>query len=331
MEKEKNKRAYFRRKMYMAFAEIIILEILFAISISASLFYILILYLIGLFVIFIIAYLDYRIERRYRKINTEFMKYGKFSFLMVIIFTVEIFFTLCWKMIHITLWIELLILNSFFPVLLFIMYEPPAARKLAIKGDELVGPLKEKVEELKTTMGVGEAEVYVINLDRIKIANAMQIGAKGKYVFISSYLLNNLNEEETLAVLAHDFAHIKNKHVKKSLLLFGVQFWIALNIFLLIPLFGLSKDITLTLQLVTIWIPIIFNMILFPVLRRRFEMQADLDAAMYVGKEPMISALNKLSELSLIPKNVSPLWGLSHPSISKRIEKIKIADNNTRK
>jgi len=324
MEKEKNKRAYFRRKMYMSLAEVLILEILFVIAISANFFYMLILYLIGLFVIFIIAYLDYRIERRYRKISAEFRRYGKFSFLMVIIFTVEIFFALGWKMIHLTLWIELLILNSFFPLLLFIMYEPPVVRKLAIKGDELVGPLKEKVEELKTRMGVGEAEVYVINLDHMKIANAMQIGAKGKHVFISSYLLNNLNEEENLAVIAHEFAHIKNKHVKKSMFLFGVPFWIALNIFLIIPIFEFSKDITLTLQLVVIWIPIISNMILFPVLRRKFETQADLDAAKYVGKNSLISALNKLSELSLMPKKVSSLWGLSHPSISKRIEKLKM-------
>ena len=328
MEKEKNKKAYFKRKMHLAIGEIIILEMLFGIAISANLSYVPILYLAGLCVIFIISYVDYRTERRYRKISAEFRKYGKFSFLMVIIFSVEILFAALREMLHLTLWLELLILNIFFPVLLFIIYEPPAAIKLAHNGKKLSGPLGARVEELKNTMGVSDTEVYVLNWDSMKIANAMQIGAKGKHVFISSYLLNNLNEEETLAVLAHEFSHVKNKHVEKSMLLSVVPLWLALNIILLIPPFGFNKDLTLILQVLTIWIPIIFLIILFPLIRRRFEMQADLDAAKYVGKEPMISALNKLSELSLIPKNTSTLWGLSHPSISRRIEKIKETRNN---
>ncbi len=323
MENEKKKKAYFRRRMALALIEIIIIEDLFFLAISTTLINLLILYFIGVVTIFLLAYIDYRIERRYRKIEARFWRYGKISLLLLAVFTIQIIFALLFHRVHLNLWLQLLLLNSLFPVLLFIVYETPAAKKLARKGRKLENPLKEMVKKLKNKMGIKDVEVYICPMDDMKMANALQIGARGRYVFISSYLLKNLSCEENLAVMAHEFSHIKHRHVRKSAIFLFVPLWFALNLFLLAPLFGLSKDNTLLLQIAILWIPIVLNITFFPILRRKFEIQADADAARYVGKDAVISALKKLGELSLMPEKVSRFWGFSHPSISQRIENVR--------
>ncbi len=320
---ELEKRNYFHAKITLTLIEFIIVETFFGLALFASPPNIIILYFLGAGIIFLLTYMDYRIEKRYRKIEANFLKFGKPSFLLLIIFTIQIFFAFLFHRVHLNLWFQLLLLNSIFPLLFFIVYEKPAAKKLAKDGRKLESPLKEMVEQLKNKMDIKDVEVYILPMDDMKLANALQIGAKGRYVFISSYLMKNLSCQENLAVMAHEFSHIKHRHVGKSAIFLLIPLWLAFNLFLLAPFFGLSKDNTLLLQIAILWIPIILNITIFPMMRRKFEIQADTDAARYVGKDALISALKKLSKLSLIPQKVSRLWGFSHPSISKRIENVR--------
>ena len=202
------------------------------------------------------------------------------------------------------------------------------AKRMSRKAKRVPEDLSNKIEKLKKDMGVEDAEVYVIDLDDRKVANAMQVGARGRYIFISSYLLKNLNLEENLAVIAHELAHIKFRHVAKTAFLVYPMLIIGMNIFVLLPLFPLSKANTLLLQVVAIWIPILFIILGVPIIRRSFETQADVEAAKYVGSKNMISALEKLSDLALIPRNVSRYWNLWHPSIDMRIKKLYTLKNN---
>jgi Zn-dependent protease with chaperone function len=68
---------------------------------------------------------------------------------------------------------------------------------------------------------------------------------------------------------------------------------------------------------------LLIGSVLFPAwLSRKYETQADSQAAEVIGADAMISALRELAELNLIPKERShPLS--THPSIKERIRALK--------
>ncbi len=57
----------------------------------------------------------------------------------------------------------------------------------------------------------------------------------------------------------------------------------------------------------------------------KFEKEADELAAKYAGKHAMISALEKLAKVNLLPRRTSRLFNLlqAHPSIEERIRYLK--------
>ena len=108
-------------------------------------------------------------------------------------------------------WNYLMIFNIFLLIVSLIWYEVPGAKKLAAKSTKL------KVKDLDILakrMGVN-AEIYVMDLQNL---GAFQIGAKGKYVFLTKKLVKTLKKEELMSMVAHEFAHIKLRHVLKKVL-----------------------------------------------------------------------------------------------------------------
>jgi len=67
--------------------------------------------------------------------------------------------------------------------------------------------------------------------------------------------------------------------------------------------------------------------LLWLAVNRRFEYEADLIAARVVGRDAMISALRKLSELSGSGEHLSKLSEVhsDHPSIENRIKRLQDA------
>lgn len=313
------KKRYFRIEMIIA--------ILLAISIGFAIFISLIenfplsiIFIIA--VSFIFSILFNLLEKKYRGVEFRASRIilhtlGIFAVLFIFILYVPLS-----NRISLPVWIALILVNSLIAVVFVLTYTTPGVKRSIKRAHALPEDLNMRIRSLKERMGV-DAEVYVFDGNEDKIANAMQIGAKGRYIFVSSYLLDNMPRESLLAVIAHELAHIKFRHVLKTSLIVDLIFFVMFNLYLLIPLFGVSGEELSICRLIIVWVPIIFIIVVLPFLRRRFERQADLEAARVVGVENMTNALEKLSDLALVPRKVSHIWNLSHPSIEDRIKMIR--------
>ncbi len=190
----------------------------------------------------------------------------------------------------------------------FVGYFVPGARKIPKKGKKLEN---EEIEKLKRKMDVN-AEIYVVPAKNIRI-NAFQIGAKGKYIVILQPLFEKLSNEQLFAVVAHELAHIKLRHVLKTLIVFNIIFAIGINAFLFpIPDIAIGIITALAFPLA-----IALNILL----KRKFDYDADRYAAKYVGAEAMISALKGI-EAAIYPQFLIEK-GKGNPFIKKRIRAIE--------
>jgi len=190
----------------------------------------------------------------------------------------------------------------------FVGYFVPGARKIPKKGKKLEN---EEIEKLKGKMDV-DAEVYVLPAKNGGI-NAFQIGAKGKYIVILQPLFEKLNNEQLLAVVAHELAHIKLRHVLKTLLVFNIIFAIGINAFLL-PIPNIAIGI---ISAIAFPLAITLNILL----KRKFDYDADRYAAKFVGNEAMISALKGI-ESAIYPQFLIEK-GKGNAIIKRRIEKLQ--------
>lgn len=178
---------------------------------------------------------------------------------------------------------------------------------------------------LANKMGVHAVDLYILNWRMFKVANAIQMGPDKFSIFISDYLIERLSVDEVKAVIAHELAHAKRRHVLKIMatsLFFSI---LGLDLLLFIRNMGVPTTWHLATFFAGLALIFVGNMFCVPYINRKFELEADFIAVKTIenGKS-MISALRKLAELNLIPKkNPVMKWGLTHPSISERIERIR--------
>ncbi len=157
-----------------------------------------------------------------------------------------------------------------------------------------------------------------------------------KIVFFDT-LVEKLNEDEIVAVLAHEMGHFKLNHIFKmmaaSVLQTGFMFYL-LSLFLTIEdistAFGLAHNSVYSSLIffgflftpINILVSIVFN-----VFSRRHEYQADSYAASSTeGAEFLISSLKKLSQANLsnlTPHPLNVFIHYSHPPLLKRIAKLQ--------
>ena len=210
-------------------------------------------------------------------------------------------------------WNYLMIFNIFLLIASLIWYEVPGAKKLANKGTKLNA---ENFDILAKRMGVN-AEIYVVNLQNL---GAFQVGAKGKYVFLTKKLLENLRTEELMGVVAHEFAHIKLRHVPKKVLLFDIIIDTGVNMAIIVPIMNFSLDVNATRALF-LWGAILLYILLRRVIWQYFEYRADCYAIEFVDKEHLISALMKINSMLYSANFIEK--GRVHPIIKRRVAKIK--------
>ena len=168
-------------------------------------------------------------------------------------------------------------------------------------------------------------------------ANAFCTGlTRKKTISLDDNLVRNYDNDQIVAVFAHEFAHAKYRHMLKSLpfsLGQTVQMIVMLGlVFHLTPAFeafgfeGVNYYFALMLQTLLIWplergLSVIANRI-----SRSHEYEADAFAAGEGYGEALISALRKLSRDSLSNLNPHPLivrLEYSHPTLSQRIDAIE--------
>ncbi len=200
------------------------------------------------------------------------------------------------------------------------------------------GSLRDKISNYAQSVGFNLEKIFVIDgSKRSTKANAYFSGfGSEKRVTLYDTLVNDLNEEEIVAVLAHEVGHYKKKHIIfnliASILLTGLTLYI-LSIFISNPLLSNALGVEISSFHVGL---IAFGLLYSPIseitgfimnhFSRKFEYQADDYAKSTYAGQPLITSLKKLSKNSL--SNLTPhpayVWvHYSHPTLLERVKNLK--------
>ncbi|WP_100615963.1 M48 family metallopeptidase [Confluentibacter citreus] len=200
------------------------------------------------------------------------------------------------------------------------------------------GSLRDKISEYAQTVGFKLDKIFVIDgSKRSTKANAYFSGfGSEKRVTLYDTLINDLDEEEIVAVLAHEVGHYKKKHIIfnlfASILMTGLMLYI-LSLFISNPL--LSNALGVEIPSFHIGL-IAFGLLYAPIseitslimnlFSRKFEYQADDYAKNTYEAEPLITSLKKLSKNSLSNLTPHPAYVFmhySHPTLLQRIVNLR--------
>jgi len=201
------------------------------------------------------------------------------------------------------------------------------------------GELKNKITELSKKLNFNLDNIYVIDgSKRSTKANAYFSGfGSKKRIVLFDTLINDLNTDEILAVLAHEIGHYKKKHVLinmgLTMALTGIMLWVFSLLVgndIIAQSFGI-ENANFHIGLV------IFSFLYQPIseltgiginyLSRQFEYQADSYAKHYTKGRDLIESLKKLSKKSLSNLTPDPVYEFvhySHPNLNKRIKALKV-------
>lgn len=272
-----------------------------------------------------ISYYKYEVERKTRKIEVNPGRYVLENTMSYAIFSVSFplllyLFILFYSLSSLQ---RVLAINLLFVLsLIFILSNLPASRlkrsSKPLEDNYLIG----KADELSEKLGTGKLGLFVMNLGRFKIANAGQVGTRKYSVFITDYLLENLSPEENVAVIAHEFAHAKQKHVLKTATIAWAITVISGNLMVYPIDVGTYPLLALILPGAGFIFLMLSFILIIPAIQRRFESQADLIASSVVNGMDLANALQKISRLNFTPAEISRHWSLDHPPTRERVKKI---------
>lgn len=235
-------------------------------------------------------------------------------------------------------WIYAWILFGLFMIFITMFYSTlivPIFNKQTLLED---GELKRTIHSFCEKVGFKLDNIYVIDgSKRSTKANAYfsGLGVKKRIVLFDT-LINDLEQKEIIAVLAHEVGHYMKKHTRKGLIISLLQTGITLfilSLFIGNPMLSraLGSDFpSFHLGLIA------FGMLYSPIslvlglgmnmYSRKNEYQADTYARVKYNGEDLGSALKKLSVKNLSnlrPHPVYVFFHYSHPPLLERLKKLK--------
>tara|TARA_B110000438_G_scaffold61458_1_gene61720 strand:+ start:2868 stop:4100 length:1233 start_codon:yes stop_codon:yes gene_type:complete len=246
--------------------------------------------------------------------------------LSFIIFQEQIIGNNFWIVAWIFLTTLSIILNGFYTQLIV-----PLFNKQSKLED---GELRKEIEKYSTKVGFDLSNIFVIDgSKRSTKANAYFSGfGKQKRVTLFDTLINKLNKNQIVAVIAHEIGHYKKNHIIYnlffSILQTGIMLYI-LSLFIYMPIFSKSLGINIHsfhIGLITfsiLYTPISeITSLIFNLFSRKFEYEADAFAKKTHEGKYLIEALKILSKDSL--SNLTPhpkyvWWHYSHPTLLQRV------------
>mgnify|MGYP001246408938 CR=1 FL=1 len=200
------------------------------------------------------------------------------------------------------------------------------------------GSLRDKIEKYAATVGFKLNNIFVIDgSKRSTKANAYFSGfGSEKRITLYDTLINDLDEEEIVAVLAHEVGHYKKNHIIinliSSIILTGFTLWL-LGMFISNAVFSEALGVDEpSFHIGLIAFGILYSPIsgitgfLMSVLSRKFEYQADNFAKNTYAGDPLITSLKKLSRNNLSNLTPHPLYvklHYSHPTLLQRYRNLK--------
>ncbi|WP_228235491.1 M48 family metallopeptidase [Allomuricauda sp. M10] len=200
------------------------------------------------------------------------------------------------------------------------------------------GTLKNAIEGYAQKVGFELKNIFVIDgSKRSTKANAYFSGfGKEKRITLFDTLIHDLDEEEIVAVLAHEVGHYKRNHIIFNLVLSlavtGFTLYI-LSLFINHPEISLAIGVsTPSFHAALVGFALLYSPIseitglAMNYLSRKFEFQADDYAKNTFAATPLVTSLKKLSKNSLSNLTPHPAYVFvhySHPPLVERIRNLK--------
>jgi Zn-dependent protease with chaperone function len=189
-----------------------------------------------------------------------------------------------------------------------------AARSFGMELQALTsGELRDRAFAIAQKAGAKLNQVYVLPAERMRLANAYAHSANN--IYLTDYLLKNLNKREVDAIVGHEMAHLQKKHIRNRILIM-----IGVVLVIIFVAIWAGRWIPPNLPLG----PILYGFFLLLAffISRRNEFAADAGAVKLTeDAEAMITGLARISRLNTMPMH----WGkfdekmLTHPSTLRRL------------
>ena len=233
------------------------------------------------------------------------------------------------KSVHLFLeahpWVALFLMAS--TILAVFIYAPLLLGLLwptyPLENDKLANRLR----ELARQNGIKYGGIVVWQTGSLKIANAAVAGLlpRSRKIFLTDTLLENFSTREVETVVAHEFGHIHYKHIW-TYFAFSLTYFFSYPLLYMVigePILKLFDHSPFALAFYTIAFLLMFFVLIFPFLSRRFEHQADLYAIKTTQQPTWFKqALWHLGGINFVPPSARWFVRLfsTHPSIENRLE-----------
>jgi STE24 endopeptidase len=294
-------------------------------------------------------YSTFRIENKYG-FNTMTIKLWLADLLKSLLLStvmMAVVITAClWIVIKSPEYWWLFVWGFFFVFSLFVMYiSPYVIEPLFNKFTPLEGEgLEEKIKGMLGKAGIRVSRVFKIDASkRSRHTNAYFTGiGRVKRIVLYDTLLQKMDEDEVLAVLAHEAGHWKKKHVLKMIVIFEMislaAAYISFRILQTDTLADLFNIVEKTFFAKLVVLGFIFGIVSFPFtplfsyLSRRHEKEADRFASELTSNPgSLATSLIKLSKDNLSNLHPHPIYAgfyYSHPPVVERVKGLKEAASN---
>ena len=201
------------------------------------------------------------------------------------------------------------------------------------------GPLLSKIKDYLKTVDFPVKKLEVMDgSKRSSHSNAYFSGmGKNKRIALFDTLVEQMDDDEIVAVIAHEVGHYKLKHVHTGIFLSAIQsgiMFFILSIFMMnSDLFAVFKMENLSIYASLVFFSILYTPIsmimgfIFSFISRKNEFAADNYSAKTAKMpEKLITGLKKMSKENL--SNLTPHWlnvmlNYSHPPVLERIKALK--------
>ncbi|MBT8271481.1 MAG: M48 family metallopeptidase, partial [Bacteroidia bacterium] len=200
------------------------------------------------------------------------------------------------------------------------------------------GSLRDKIQSYAREVGFELQNIFIIDgSKRSTKANAYFSGfGKTKRITLYDTLIQDLDEDEIVSVLAHEVGHYKKQHIVYNLvvsvMITGLTLFI-LSLFINNPEVSAAIGVkTPSFHAALIGFGLLYSPIsqitglLINALSRKFEYQADNYAKNTFASQPLITSLKKLSGKSLSNLTPHPAYVFmhySHPTLKDRIQNLR--------
>ena len=223
---------------------------------------------------------------------------------------------------------------------------PAIVEPLALKLESLEdSPVTKKIKRLAEQRRLANITIHRMRrTNSLPLPGAFCVGlGPGRRIVLPDAVMEALSPEEILAIVAHEFGHLKSRHILLSFLLGCTVSMLVLYLSFLIlnwTAFYEAFNFEAAALLPSLFVVGVFwrkvgslARPLYVCLLRTFETQADAYAAQAMGRgKPLAEGLRKSAILQGNDFPRHPLYALfhvTHPTLDKRVTLMNNADNNS--